>query len=229
MEKEITPERSLVISYLTLRRAIGFLGLGLPFVVSLGALILFHTGIQGSISSYYYTGMREVLVGILWSIGVFLLSYNGYETEDAIAGKLACVFAVGITLFPTAPDNNPSAKAVAIGNVHLAFAALFFFTLIYFSYFLFTRTSDKPEKHPMTQQKRQRNTVYRVCGVIMAVCILLIGIYHFLPDKAAFIFSAYDPIFWLETIAIMAFGISWLIKGETLLKDKVERGFKAEK
>jgi hypothetical protein len=222
MEKEIEPERSLIISYMTLRKAIGFLGVALPFVVSLGALILFRTGIQGSISSYYYTGMREVLVGILWSIGVFLLSYNGYTIVDALAGKLGCVFAVGITLFPTTPDNNPSAKAVVIGHVHLAFAALFFLTLIYFSYFLFTKTSGEPDKHPITRRKRQRNNVYRVCGVVMAVCILLIGTYQFLPDKAASVFKVYDPIFWLETIAIVAFGISWLIKGETLLKDQVE-------
>jgi hypothetical protein len=28
------------------------------------------------------------------------------------------------------------------------------------------------------------------------------------------------PIFWPETIAIVAFGIAWLVKGQTILKDK---------
>jgi len=218
MEKELTAERTLVFSYLTLRKAIGLLGVGLPFTVVLGALIFFQTGIQGSISSYYYTGMRDVLVGTLWAIGFFLLSYKGYERADDIAGNLGCVFAVGIALFPTEPDTNPSMDASWIGYVHLTFAALFFLTLIYFSLFLFTKTD--PSKPP-TRRKLQRNRIYRGCGYAMAVCILLIAIYFILLNEEASPLKEYDPVFWLETIAIVAFGISWLTKGEAILKDEV--------
>ena len=31
-----------------------------------------------------------------------------------------------------------------------------------------------------------------------------------------------QPVFWLETLAGVAFGAAWLIKGETLLKDVVD-------
>lgn len=65
---------SLVISYLALRKAIGYLGIALPFVVVLGAWLLKGLGIQSSISDYYFTDMRDVFVGILFSIGVFLAS-----------------------------------------------------------------------------------------------------------------------------------------------------------
>ena len=68
-------ERSMVFSYLALRKSIGFLAIALPFVVSLGALIFFQTGLQKSISSYYHTDMRDVFVGTLCVIGFFLLSY----------------------------------------------------------------------------------------------------------------------------------------------------------
>jgi hypothetical protein len=224
MKEEPQAERSLIISYLTLRKAIGFLGVALPFVVSLGAFIFFRTGLQGSISSYYYTGMRNVFVGIFWAIGIFLISYRGYGLADAIAGILGCIFAVGITLFPTTPDYNPSVRDQMIGHFHLIFAALFFIVLIVFSMYLFTKTAEDKKKHPVTGRKRQRNLVYTVCGAVMAACMLLIGIYQFLPPSAALLFKAYDPIFWLETIAIISFGISWMIKGETLLKDKAERG-----
>jgi hypothetical protein len=27
------------------------------------------------------------------------------------------------------------------------------------------------------------------------------------------------PVFWLESVAVVAFGVSWLVKGETILKD----------
>ncbi len=221
MNSQLGNEKSLIFSYLALRKAVGFLGAALPFAVSLGALLIFRTGIQSSISSYYWTGMRDVLVGILWAIGFFLLSYRGYARADAIAGRLGCIFAVGISLFPTAPDGSPSSVARVVGTMHLIFAALFFFTLVYFSYFLFTKTD--PTKPP-TRRKLQRNVIYKACGIVMFVCILLIGVYHFLPPPAAALFKPYDPIFWLETIAIFAFGISWLTKGETILKDQAGEG-----
>ncbi len=209
--------KSLIFSYLTLRKAIGLLGTALPFVVSLGAIILFQTGIRSSISSYYYTGMRDVLVGILCAIGVFLLSYKGYERADDIAGTLACVFAVGVALFPTAPDVTDSTLAVIIGRVHFIFATAFFVTLIYFSLFLFTKTD--PRKRP-TKRKLQRNKVYRACGYIMALCILLAAIYAILQTAGVSPLKAYNPLFWLEATAIVAFGVSWGTKGEAILKDE---------
>ena len=70
-------KNSLVFSYLEHRKTIGILGIALPFVLLLGALIIYQTGLQTSISSYYYTGMRDVLVGTLVAYGIFLFSYTG--------------------------------------------------------------------------------------------------------------------------------------------------------
>jgi hypothetical protein len=219
MTKEHENDETLVISYLTLRKAIGFLGISLPFTVSLGALLIFRTGMQSSISNYYYTGTRDVFVGTLWAIGFFLLSYRGYEKVDRVAGILGFVFALGTALFPTAPEIDPSSTARWIGYIHQGCAGLFFFTLIFFSLFLFTKT--KPNGHP-TRRKLQRNLVYRVCGIAMATCILLMTIYTFLPEAATASLKAYNPLFWLETIAILAFGVSWITKGEAILKDEVK-------
>jgi putative copper export protein len=104
-----------------------------------------------------------------------------------------------------------------IGAIHGGFAALFFGTLTYFSLVLFTKTN--PRKKP-TRRKLQRNMVYRVCGAIMAACILLAAVYAVLPAEAQGRLSAYTPIYWLEATAIVAFGISWLTKGEAILKDQ---------
>ena len=216
MNNRLWNEISLVFSYLALRKTIGLLGIALPFVLSLGALILFHAGIQSSISSYYHTGMRDVFVGTLCVIGFFLLSYKGYERSDDIAGDLGCLFAVGVALFPTTPDVAAASSTRLIGYVHLAFAALFFLTLIYFSLFLFTKTG--PNKSP-SKRKLQRNKVYKACGYTMGICLLLITIYSFLPDTMASFLEAYKPVYWFETLAILAFGISWFTKGEAILKD----------
>lgn len=192
--------------------------MALPFVVSLGARILFHTGIQNSISGYYYTGTRDVFVGTLCAIGVFLLSYRGYERSDDIAGDLACVFAIGVALFPTAPGDPGTDGTNVVGYVHLVFAALFFLTLTYFSLVLFTKTD--PTKRP-TRRKLQRNVVYKTCGYTMVLCLALILVFHLLPKGTALALAGLHPLFWLEALAIVAFGISWITKGEAILKDEV--------
>jgi hypothetical protein len=217
MEVASKSEDSLLISYLLLRKTVGILGMALPFVVFLGGKLFFHASIQSSISSYYYTGMRDVFVGILWTIGFFLYSYRGYGPIDNIAGNLACVFAVVVSLFPTTADGANSSAAEIIGSVHLFFAALFFLTLSYFSLVLFTKTNLNKQSTP---EKLKRNIVYKVCGYAMLACIVLIAIYSFLLRSAVPGMEAYHPVFWLEAIAIFVFGISWFIKGEAIMGDK---------
>jgi amino acid permease len=216
MARKSRSDAALVFSYLALRKAIGILGTALPFVLFLGGEAIFGNGIQSSLSYYYHTGMRDVFVGTLFAIGFFLLSYQGYEKADRIAGILACVFAVCVALFPTALHSSPAGPERTISAVHLASAAAFFCTLIFFSMYLFTKTN--PRKKP-TKQKLQRNNVYRSCGVIMAMCIVLTGIYAAFPEVQAAL-AGTQPIYWLESTAIVAFGISWLVKGEAILKDK---------
>jgi len=78
--------------------------------------------------------------------------------------------------------------------------------------FLFTKSGDR-----ITPRKRTRNGIYKVCGAIMLACIALIGLYYWWLDDT--LLSALKPVFWLESIALWAFGISWFVKGETLLRD----------
>jgi hypothetical protein len=230
MAQQSGPQNSiLVISYLNLRKAIGIIGVALPFVLAFGQILLHALKIQSSlhspviessISSYYYTDMRNIFVGSMCAIGVFLMSYRGYDWRDAIAGRFAFVCAIGVALFPTSPlppafpPATPDQKL--IGGVHLTFAALLFLTLAYrFSLKLFTETD--PNKTP-TRQKLKRNVVYRVSGYIMLACIALIAVAALPPIRA--MVERFAPRFWLEAIAIVAFGVSWLTKGEAILKDQ---------
>jgi hypothetical protein len=215
MNQPSGPQDSLVLSYLTLRKAVGIIGFALPFVLAFGKMLLQGPGIQGSISFYYYTDMRNVFVGSLCAIGIFLMSYRGYERKDEIAGRLACVFAIGVALFPTTPRVDAPSRDQLIGTVHLTCAALLFLTLAYFSLALFTKTD--PDKNP-TPRKLQRNIVYRVCGWTIVACIGLMFVVTLTAVKA--VVERCTPVFWLESVAIVAFGVSWLIKGETILKDQ---------
>jgi hypothetical protein len=209
---------TLVFSYIAHRRAIGTLGVGLPILLYLGALIIFQTHLQESISDYYYTGMRNVFVGVMWAIGIFLISYKGYDIWDTTTSVLAGLFAMAITIFPTTPKLNPTPTQLTIGYIHLAFGGLLFSMLIIFCLVLFTRVQPNPKKRP-TKRKLQRNVIYRICGIVMTVCIVLSGVFVIFIRGHGSPLDNLDPIFWLETISIECFGISWLVKGETILKD----------
>jgi hypothetical protein len=217
MDQQSGQQRSLELSYLELRKAVGIIGVGLPFVLAFGKMLLQGPGLKESISCYYYTDLGNVFVGSLCAIGVFLMSCRGYDWRDQAAGIVACIFAVGVALFPTTPCVGAPPGNKLIGCLHLAFAALLFLTLAYFCLALFTKTNTDPGKHP-TPQKRKRNTVYRACGITILVCIVLIAIVH-LPQVKESV-EALSPVFWLESLAVIAFGFAWLVKGETILKDQ---------
>jgi hypothetical protein len=197
-----------LLSYRSLRRAIGIIGVTLPFVLAFGEYFSQGGGVQDSISAYYYTVMRNVFVGSLCAIGVFLMSYRGFDRRDLIAGRFASVCAIGVAFFPVTPTDEP---VTLVGALHLAFATLLFLTLAYLCWFLFTETG--PNKSP-TPQKLQRNWVYRACAIVIVVCTGLAAL-----AKLTSLLASLRPVFWLEAGAIVAFGLSWLIKGETILKD----------
>jgi hypothetical protein len=208
-------DHSLVISYRALRKMVGILGIALPFVLFAGA---WDQGIQSSVSYYYHTDMRDVFVGALCVIGFFLLSYRGHEPKDDYVGDAACVFVLIVAFIPTAKDPAAQQEIISFGNLHLLSATAFFATLSYFSLFLFTKTH---QNGTPTRRKQQRNRIYRICGGTMILCILLIMLYMQVPKKELTWLHAMNPVYWLEAIAISAFGLSWLTKGRAILNEKV--------
>jgi hypothetical protein len=203
----------LIISYLTLRKWVGFLGILLAPLLVLGALLLNphqQPKILDSISAYYYSKMQDEMEGILCGIAMFLLAYRGYSKQDSIVSKLAGLFALCIAFFPTSATDD---KKDPISILHYVTAGIFFALLAYMSIFLFTKSA-----WHMTKQKVQRNRVYRACGIVLAVAVIGIPIDGIgkIPKEIGFL----KPTLVFETIALTSFGISWLTKGEFILKDK---------
>lgn len=221
--EQLEKENKLVLSYLTVRKLIGILGFFLPIMLLIGPHILLKCCyIQPSISNYYHTIMRDVFVGYMASLSIFLLSYKGYDSSDRILTALAGTFGLTLALLPTTfkipilPCTIVcSLKYPAvIGTVHLIAAGLFLLFLAFMSLFQFTKGEISP-----TPEKLVRNKVYRVCGHVMLGCIALLIVFFALPVYISAQLLNLKPVFWLETIAIMAFGVAWLVKGEFLLKD----------
>ena len=214
-------QNEFVISYLKLRKAIGWLGLLMPILVRLGAW--WREGILSneSVSAYYYTSMRDVFVGILAATGVFLFCYRGPDWQDNILTNIAGLCAIGIGLFPMEPQYVPLILEKFKGvlspdcysnhgplGFHIYIVAVFFLIISYLAIFRFP----KPSAPYITKQKLKRNKIYVGCGIVMVIMLIVIVAIKAIDIKRS--------IFVPETIAIVAFGIAWLVKGQAILKDK---------
>jgi hypothetical protein len=100
-------------------------------------------------------------------------------------------------------------------------ATLLFAFLAWYSFFVFTRVIDNvhgPEGS-LTPQKRYRNKIYKASGILIVVSMLsiLIGI---ALDKffKLNLWDFYNLTFWFESLALWAFGVSWMLKGRFLDK-----------
>jgi hypothetical protein len=88
-------------------------------------------------------------------------------------------------------------------HVHYASAAVLFACFILFATWLF-RKSNIPDAKDRPPDKRRRDNACLACGIIMFGSVLW----------AASSLVTESPIFAPEAIAIVAFAVSWLVKGE---------------
>lgn len=235
-------EKEFVISYLTLRKTIGWMGVLLPFVLVIGNWL--HTKflvtipglwspvsgnqlipqcevVRHSISDFYYTPMNVVFTGIISSYAFFLYCYRGHDSRDNRMSNWAALFALGIILFPTSPDAQDCSYHLMvsgrfIGILHLVCAGMFFYTLARISWFQFTQY-----KHELTALKLKRIRIYKASAVVIISCMLLILLNAILESVVGedwAVVEQFRPVLVLETIMLLAFGVSWLVKGEQFLK-----------
>lgn len=222
--RRLTAQRSGIdLSYIALRRIIGVLGIMLPYVCMIGGCAIAHIGVQESISDYYYTNMRDFFVGLMFLVGLFLLTYKGYDLLDSLTTSVTGVFGLGIALFPCRSASAPAHVGILqlgpklSGLLHLACAGTFFTLLGLTSIFLFTKTgAAKP-----SPRKIMRNRIYVVCGIVILASVAgIIASDRLLSDE---ILTEYRPILGCEAVALSAFGISWLVKGQTLFTDEKKK------
>lgn len=216
-----TEEEKYYLSYMSLRMAIGWVGLLMPIAVRIGAYVFQGIWSPATISAYYYTGMREVFVGSLVLVGALLMCYRTPDKQDTWLGVATGLAAIGIALFPMDvtfakeliqkyPESCFTECYVVRGflGFHGLFVGAFFALAFYLMFFRFAAHTPANA----TAQKVTRNKVYKICAVIMVGAGL--AMLYFTTIK----FSS--GIFWSEAGAVMSFATAWLIKGQFLLKDK---------
>lgn len=206
-----------------LRKTIGFLGIALPFII-----FFVNQKLLSSISHYYYTSASIFFIGILFTFGLVLITYKGYsynkgkneKISDDLITTLAGVSILVTVLIPTECtgsghtllfcDNGylfGHSNSVK-GTIHLMSAAIFLFALGWMCIKQFTKSENPGSK--------RKNSVYRICGYIVWSCIAILMLIFSFEKMLSIDFNVYinGYTFMLESVAVWAFSIAWLIKGK---------------
>lgn len=211
--------KELVMSYTRVRNALGILGMALPLFLILGG-ILDNERLEPTISDFYHTTYRDLFVGTLCAIGVFLISYRGYRREegelidDDWLATAAGIAAFGMALFPNESQTGQIATMTQANFgidltpiFHYTSALIFFSCLAAFCLVKFPRNA-----------KLHRRRVYQWCGFTILACLVLTAIAaafkNFFPGPIQNFVLENRLIFWFEAFGIWAFGLSWLVKGK---------------
>jgi hypothetical protein len=210
------------------RRVLGILGICLPILTIIFSIFGFQyfdmPFFVENISATHYYNSYLFFEGIIIAVGLFLITYEGYDIKDKWITTIGGISAIIIAFFPYQPPNamitNPwnflmiSPKITEI--FHLIGAVTFFACLFFMQTFQFTKFDF------ITKEKEKRNLLYRICGWITLSAVIIgtgmdrmdiIGLPHITAGIFGFSFIG-------EAISLFAFGIAWLVKGETFLKDK---------
>ena len=202
-------EPRYVRSYVFSRFCIGLLGVLLPPLLVFLEPALFdgQPFPRGSLSAYYYSGVRELFVGGLWAIGVFLFIYKFLDFSwESLLSSLAGVAAVLVAVFPTELPGSgvtPTPFQVKFGEstvtaIHYASAIAFIALLV--PIVLFFARDEGRREHRRWQGFHTVSAAFILFGAALAAFAGITGG----PDKGVLLG---------EWIAIWAFGAAWLAKG----------------
>jgi hypothetical protein len=184
---------------------------GLPFPGSIS-----ETGTAANMSS-------PILPFCLGAFALFSLTYavlHGHDKLDSVLPSLMCA---GFTVVAMQMCDSPYIEVERVGllglsrqwsgTVHTIGALAGFGAMICWILFCFTK-SDLP-RHRQTQEKRTRNHVYSVLGMLMVASLTLFALQRFGLTREGF-----AVVFWTEVLMLTFGGVACLVKGGFALRDK---------
>lgn len=210
-------ERAKLRSYTRMRLVIGVVGLVFPFVlIALDRFLDGRLRFRSSLSDYYFSGARDVFVGFLIAIGVFLLTYRVREVRKvenwlgSIAGLAALVVALAPMEVPRGGSPTPLQIARgedAVATWHYSAAITFFVAIL----LICVGFGIVEGKRDATTRGDLPPSFWRMFHFGCALVIAAALVYVILGRTAAD-----PPAYYLligESVAVVAFSISWLFKG----------------
>jgi hypothetical protein len=203
--------RSITASYFFLRRGLAYLALAFPF-----ALIAL-AGLHPSLSAYYHCSRsgcaagagaaRDVLVGVLWAAGTFLVFYKGYSRREDWALNLAGIAAAGIAFFPS--DWERAEGRSLTGKLHFTSAALFFLAI---AFVCLVCSGDTLKRLRDEARRRRFRRAYAVLGVAMIAVPAGVFALHSLLDRPGHNYA----VLGLELAGLAVFATFWLVKSHEI-------------
>lgn len=197
---------ALMLSYLTQRKVIGWLGILLPVLCVSSCLFIENRPEEWwySLSATYH--LSPVLTMMLSCTAIFLMTYQGYDKSDRRINFVSGLLALGVVFFPCNtvwldPEKpigllqlSPSTSQI----VHNISAGLLFLSFSLNILMQFTKGNGVT-----------RTLVFKICGWGMVVCL----VFFLLSEVLGFLPGYFTMIF--ESILLLLFGVAWLVKGKT--------------
>lgn len=154
-----------------------------------------------SISYFYHVpATRDLFVGLLWSVGIFLVFYQGLSRWENLLLSLAGILLIGVAMVPTS-SVQCSGEAFSL---HAACAVGFFLCLFVVAVFFSKKRLDYILWPPL---KKRFALAYTVAGCAMIGFPLLAYAIHFVEGR-----GCGHVIYWIEASAIYAFSFYWFVK-----------------
>lgn len=201
-------------TYFGLRWGMVAIAIAFPILVAIGGVFLFHTGLLGSLSEYYYTGMRDVFVGLLVAIGACLYLYKGFSMSENVALNLAGIFVVCIAMFPTEAGCGDNCTPITL---HRIVSVLFFLCIAYVAIFKGPETLRLlPDEASRTKYRR----TYKTLGTMMIVSPVVALISSLALEVST---GKKFVVVLAEWLAVWIFAAYWLFKSRELRSTAAEK------
>lgn len=196
-------------SFLRTRLLVGAVGVALPVVLVLGNPLISGAAWNDypALSDYYYTPMRNWLVGSLFALGGGLVAYVAarHNRLDTWLSSIAGVSAVLVALLPT---DRLGAPVSVVGVLHLVFAGGFLALLGVICWRFGTR--DGCDRRRSAPNQRFWRRVHHASALTIWIAMVAIG------ASAVFqVLEEFAPLL-LQFLAVLAFGTSWFLKGSEI-------------
>ena len=180
-------------SYLYLSLGIGLIAALLPL------LLLWRGGYVGhdSISSFYTNDIRssrDVMVGLLCAVGVFLFLFHGLSKTENWLLNFAGISVIGVAFIPMTTSEL----------LHRGFAIIFFLLI---GIVAIRYSKGRIDHIPHQRSRRAFKTGYTAAGTAMILLPLIIVALQFTPWG-----RFKHHMFWIECVAIWAFSAYWFLK-----------------
>ncbi|MGJ5629901.1 hypothetical protein [Nostoc sp. CALU 1950] len=203
-------QEHITFTYTNLRIGIAGLAIVLPFLLWIVGYLRSNLPLQESMSAYYHSGggtTRDVFVGILCAVGVFLYLYKGYTNYENYALNLAGVSVVGVALFPMEWGCGNSCSKFSL---HGTFAILFFLSIAYVCIF---RASDTLKLIKNDNIRSFYSRIYPLMGIGMIVFPIITVLLTLVLQPTS---EARSTVFFVEAVAIFIFASYWIFKSREI-------------